>query len=118
MKRLGVMTSGGDAPGMNAAVRAVVRVGLDAGLEVLGIRRGYAGMIDGDIERMGARSVSNIIQRGGTTLKTARSKPFRLKSGRAKAIHNLHVRGIAGPRPNFTGFVGCRGSLVSLTDRG
>ena len=77
MKRIGVYTSGGDAPGMNACIRAVVRTAIYHGLEVVGIRRGYEGMIDGDFEKMDRHSVSNIIQRGGTILKTSRSERFR-----------------------------------------
>ena len=96
MKRIGVMTSGGDAPGMNAAVRAVVRAGLCAGFEVMGIERGYQGMIDGSFVPMTARSVSNIIQRGGTILFSARSKEFHTKEGRAKAIANLKRHAIDG----------------------
>lgn len=74
--KIGVLTSGGDSPGMNAAVRAVVRTGIYHGLEVYGIMRGYSGMIEDDIFKMDSRSVANIIQRGGTILKTARSKEF------------------------------------------
>lgn len=88
------MTSGGDSPGMNAAVRAVVRTAIYNGLEVYGIRRGYQGMIDGDIFPMKAQDVSNIIQRGGTILKTARSKEFRTEEGRAKAYAQLQKHGI------------------------
>ena len=96
MKRIGVLTSGGDAPGMNACIRAVVRTGIYHGLEVFGITRGYAGMIEDDIHPMNSRSVANIIQRGGTILKTARSKEFRTPEGRAKAYENLRKRGIEG----------------------
>ena len=74
--KIGVMTSGGDSPGMNACIRAVVRTGLYHNLEVFGITRGYAGMIDDHIHQMDSRSVDNIIQRGGTILKTARCKEF------------------------------------------
>lgn len=94
--RIGVLTSGGDAPGMNAAIRAVVRTGLYHGLEVCGIMRGYQGMIEDDIYRMESRSVANIIQRGGTILKTARSKEFYEYEGRKKAYENLIRRGIDG----------------------
>ncbi len=76
MKKIAVMTSGGDAPGMNAAIRAVVRTAIYHNLNIAGIRRGYQGMIEGDIFDMDTTSVSNIIQRGGTILKTARSKDF------------------------------------------
>ena len=72
IKKIGVLTSGGDAPGMNAAIRAVVRTALSKGMEVYGIRRGYVGLISGDIIKMDARSVSDIIHRGGTMLYTAR----------------------------------------------
>jgi 6-phosphofructokinase 1 len=94
--KIGVLTSGGDAPGMNAAVRAVVRTGLYHGLEMYGIMRGYAGMIEDDIHRMESRSVANIIQRGGTILKTARCKEFYELEGRKKAYQNLKKRGING----------------------
>ncbi len=96
VKNIGVLTSGGDSPGMNAAVRAVVRTGLYHGLGVYGVMRGYAGMIDDDIIEMSGRSVANIIQRGGTILKTARSKEFLEPAGRQKAYENLKKRGIDG----------------------
>lgn len=83
------MTSGGDSPGMNAAIRATVRMGIFCGLDVFGIYRGYEGMIDGQIEMMFSHSVSNIIQRGGTILKTARSQRFMAYEGRLKAYQNL-----------------------------
>ncbi len=94
--KIGVLTSGGDAPGMNAAIRAVVRTGLFHGLEVYGIMRGYAGTIDDDIHRMDSRSVANIIQRGGTILKTARCKEFFDPAGRKRAYENLRKKGIDG----------------------
>jgi 6-phosphofructokinase 1 len=94
--KIGVLTSGGDAPGMNAAIRAVVRTGLYNGLEVFGVMRGYSGMVDDDIIPMNGRSVANIIQRGGTILKTARSKEFMTPEGRAIAYENLRKRGIDG----------------------
>lgn len=94
--KIGVLTSGGDSPGMNAAIRAVVRTGIYHGLEVYGIMRGYSGMIEDDIFQMDSRSVANIIQRGGTILKTARSKEFFEKEGRQKAYENLKKRGIDG----------------------
>ncbi|MFT4062742.1 MAG: 6-phosphofructokinase [Edaphocola sp.] len=96
MKKIALLTSGGDAPGMNAAIRAVVRTALYNNLEVYGIRRGYQGMIDGDIFQMNTTSVSNIIQRGGTILKTARSKEFRTPEGRQKAFGQLNTFGIEG----------------------
>ncbi len=94
--KIGVLTSGGDAPGMNAAIRAVVRTGLYHNMEVFGIMRGYQGMIDDDIVPMHSRSVANIIQRGGTILKTARSKDFYEPEGRKKAYSNLKKHGIDG----------------------
>lgn len=92
--KIGVFTSGGDAPGMNAALRAVVRSSIFYKKEVYGIMQGYEGMISGDIVKLGARSVGNIIQRGGTILKTARSQEFRTKEGREKAYQNLKKNGI------------------------
>jgi 6-phosphofructokinase 1 len=94
--KIGVLTSGGDAPGMNAAVRAVVRTGIYYGLEVFGIMRGFAGTIENDIIPMHSRSVANIIQRGGTILKTARCKEFFEYEGREKAHANLKNLGING----------------------
>lgn len=96
MKRIAVMTSGGDAPGMNAAIRAVVRTALYHNLQIYGIRRGYQGMIEGDIFEMDTTSVSNIIQRGGTILKTARSKDFTTVEGRKKAFQQLKKHEIEG----------------------
>src|SRR5450432_872318 len=94
--KIGVLTSGGDAPGMNAAIRAVVRTGIYNGMQVYGILRGYSGMIDGDIIKMESKSVANIIQRGGTILKTARCKEFFTHEGREKACRNLKNLGING----------------------
>jgi len=94
--KIGVLTSGGDSPGMNAAIRAVVRTGLYHGLEVYGIMRGYSGMLDDDIVKMETRSVANIIQRGGTILKTARCKEFLEHEGRKRGFENLQKRGIDG----------------------
>src|SRR3990170_6364396 len=96
VSRIGVLTSGGDSPGMNAAVRAVVRTGIYHGLEVFGVMRGYQGLIEDDIFKMESRSVANIIQRGGTILKTARCKEFYEPEGREKAYQNLKKRGIDG----------------------
>lgn len=86
--KIGVLTSGGDAPGMNAAIRAVVRCGIDAGFEVYGIKRGYEGLLDGEIERMSLSSVGDILHRGGTILKTVRSERFSTEEGvkRSKVI--------------------------------
>jgi 6-phosphofructokinase 1 len=94
--KLGVLTSGGDSPGMNAAIRAVVRTGIYHGLELFGIMRGYSGMVDDDIIKMESRSVANIIQRGGTILKTSRCKEFFEPEGRKLAYENLKKRGING----------------------
>jgi 6-phosphofructokinase 1 len=94
--KIGVLTSGGDAPGMNACIRAVVRTGIYNGLEVYGIVRGYTGMVENDIFRMESRSVANIIQRGGTILKTSRCKEFYTPEGRKKAYDNLTKLGING----------------------
>lgn len=94
--KLAVLTSGGDAPGMNAAIRSVVRVGLARGLEIIGIRRGYAGLLKEDFLPMGPRDVSNIIQRGGTILKTSRSAEFATPTGQQKAKTILERHGIAG----------------------
>ncbi|MCI7685815.1 MAG: 6-phosphofructokinase [Eubacteriales bacterium] len=91
MARIGVLTSGGDSPGMNAAVRAIVRFGIDRGMEVYGISRGYEGLIDGEIEKMERRSVGDILQRGGTILKTARSKRFMTEEGQERAVRNLET---------------------------
>jgi 6-phosphofructokinase 1 len=94
INRIGVFTSGGDAPGMNACVRAVVRTAISQDLEVIGIRRGYAGMIDADFVEMDNRSVSNIVQQGGTILKSARSESFRTPEGRQRAAQELRDAGI------------------------
>ena len=94
--KIGVLTSGGDSPGMNAAIRAVVRTGIYHGLEVHGIMRGYQGLIEDDIHQMESRSVANIIQRGGTILKTARCKEFFDEQGRKKGFENLKRREIDG----------------------
>ncbi|MEX1203016.1 MAG: 6-phosphofructokinase [Ferruginibacter sp.] len=96
VSRIGILSSGGDSPGMNAAIRAVVRTGIYHGLEVYGIMRGFSGMIEDDIFQMESRSVANIIQRGGTILKTARSKEFLEYEGRKKAYENLKKHGIDG----------------------
>lgn len=92
MRRIAVLTSGGDAPGMNAAIRAVVRTGLEYGWEVFGVRRGYAGLIAGDFAPLGARDVGGIIQRGGTVLGTARSDEFKTEEGRTKAFAQVRER--------------------------
>ena len=96
MKKIAVLTSGGDAPGMNAAIRAVVRSGVGAGLDVLGVRHGLQGLIDGAFTPMDLRSVANIIQRGGTILKTGRSHEFLRAERRQVAIDQLKNAGVGG----------------------
>lgn len=96
MKKIGVLTSGGDSPGMNACIRAVVRTAIANSLEVIGIQRGYIGMLDKDFVEMGPRSVSNIIQRGGTILKTSRCEDFKTGNGRQRAYENIRAVGIEG----------------------
>lgn len=96
MKRIGVLTSGGDAPGMNACIRAVTRYAIYSGLEVYGIERGYVGLIDNHIFQMNKRSVSDIIQRGGTILKTARCEEFKQKEYIQQAVDNMEAYGIDG----------------------
>lgn len=108
IKRIGVLTSGGDAPGMNAAVRAVVRACVYYDIEVFGIYKGYDGLISGEIEQLFVRSVSNILSRGGTFLLSARSEAFRTKEGRAKAYsnfknHELDALVVIGGDGSFTG---------------
>ena len=94
IKSIGVLTSGGDAPGMNAAIRAVTRAAIYEGWRVFGIYRGWEGLIMGDIKEFTSSSVSNTIQRGGTILKTARSEEFRTAEGRAKAYENIKKFGL------------------------
>ena len=89
IKTIGVLTSGGDAPGMNAAIRAVTRSAIYNGWKVFGIYRGYEGLIHGDFKELTTESVSNTIQRGGTILKTARSEEFMTAEGRKKSYDNL-----------------------------
>ncbi|CCO09282.1 6-phosphofructokinase [Desulforamulus hydrothermalis] len=96
MQRIGVLTSGGDASGMNSCIRAVVRKAIYHGLEVIGIRRGYSGFIDADMGPMNLGSVADIISRGGTILHTARSERFKTKEGRALAMENVERFGIQG----------------------
>ncbi|OGO77334.1 MAG: 6-phosphofructokinase [Clostridiales bacterium GWB2_37_7] len=96
MKNIAVLTSGGDAPGMNAAIRAVVRSGINSGLRVFGIKRGYNGLIQGDIQEMKMSSVADIIQRGGTILRTARSEEFKTPEGLAKAVNVAKIFNIDG----------------------
>ena len=96
VKRIGVLTSGGDAPGMNAAVRAVVRTAIGRGIECVGIRRGWSGLINSDFVRMDANSVSHIINKGGTILYTARSQEFMTVEGRDKAVATCKLLGLDG----------------------
>lgn len=96
MKRVAVLTSGGDAPGMNAAIRSVVRTGLAKSWEMYGVRNGYAGLLTGEIRSLGARDVGGIIQQGGTVLGSARSLEFKTEEGQRKALRNLHQREIEG----------------------
>jgi len=108
IKKIGVLTSGGDSPGMNAAIRSVVRTCAYHSVECVGIYRGYQGMIEGDFKEMGARSVNNIVNKGGTILKTARSKEFMSVEGRKKAHDNIVKSGIdalvvIGGDGSFTG---------------
>lgn len=108
IKKIAVLTSGGDAPGMNAAIRAVVRACTYYRIECVGVYRGYQGLIEGDFERLSARHVSNIINKGGTILKSARSNEFRTVEGRAKAFESLKEDGIGaliviGGDGTFTG---------------
>ena len=96
MKRIAVLTSGGDAPGMNGAIRSVVRTGINRGWEVFGVRRGYDGLINGDLKPMGSRDVSNILQLGGTILGSARSLEFETEEGRERALKALRKHRIEG----------------------
>lgn len=96
MKRIGVLTSGGDSPGMNAAVRAVVRFGIERGMEVYGIEHGYEGLMNGDVKPMDMSSVGGIIHRGGTILRTARSPRFMTEEGQQQAVNVLKTFGIEG----------------------
>jgi len=96
LKKIGVYTSGGDAPGMNAALRAAVRMAINEGLEVVVIHSGYNGMITGDINAVDRRSMANILQRGGTIIKTGRSPEFLKSEGRKKAAENLKKHGVQG----------------------
>jgi 6-phosphofructokinase 1 len=96
MKRIAVMTSGGDSPGMNAALRAVVRAGMEHDIEVHGIRQGYSGLLTGDFHKLTSVEVSGILQRGGTILQTARNDEFKTEAGRMKALRRLREQGLEG----------------------
>lgn len=116
MKNIAVLTSGGDAPGMNAAIRAVVRMGIYKGMNVFGVRKGYSGLINGDFEKMNESSVSDILQRGGTILQTARSEEFKTEEGQFKAanmakIFDIEALVVIGGEGSFTGAGG-------LTEKG
>ncbi len=116
MKRIAVLTSGGDAPGMNAAIRAVTRAGLDQGWEVYGVRSGYAGLIDGELTRLQARDVGGIIQQAGTFLGSARCTEFRTDEGKDTALHVLRREGIDGLV--VIGGNGSQTGAHALSDRG
>lgn len=111
IKAIGILTSGGDAPGMNAAIRAITRSAIYEGWKVFGIYRGFEGLIGGEIRELGSESVSNTIQRGGTFLKTARSSDFRTVEGRRKAAENLKKFGIGALI-----VIGGNGSLAGAED--
>lgn len=96
MKKIAVLTSGGDAPGMNAAIRSVVRTGISKGYEMFGIKNGYAGLIAGNFISLGPRDVGGIMQRGGTMLGSARSEEFKTLEGQRKAIRQLNAHGVDG----------------------
>lgn len=96
MNNIAILTSGGDSPGMNACIRAVVRYGISKGLTVYGVYQGYAGLIEGNIKRLDERSVGNIIQTGGTILRSSRCPEFKTEEGRRKAVNNLKKFGIEG----------------------
>ncbi len=108
IKKIGILTSGGDAPGMNAAIRALVRAGINAGFEMFGVKRGFKGLLEGDIIPLGTRDVSEIIHRGGTMLMTARSKEFIDKAGQDKAkdimrVYELDALVVIGGDGSFKG---------------
>lgn len=116
MKRLAVLTSGGDAPGMNAAIRAVVRTALSFGYEVLGVKHGYTGLIAGDFQPLGARDVGGILERGGTLLGTSRSPAFLTEAGQAAAVGQLRNRDVSGLV--VIGGNGSQAGSHALADRG
>lgn len=96
MKTIGILTSGGDAPGMNAAIRAVIRTGIYHGVKMMGIKQGYHGLINGEIEEMNLSSVADIIHRGGTMLRSSRSDEFQTEEGFKKALSVIEIFGIDG----------------------
>jgi len=114
--RVGLLTSGGDAPGMNAAIRAAVRCGTERGAEMLGVHRGYNGLVEGDFEPLDNRAVGGIIERGGTMLRSARSAAFSTSAGREKALaeirrHSLDGLIVIGGTDLFVARSGCRRTL-------
>src|SRR5260370_3173482 len=124
VRRLALLTAGGDAPGMNAAAGVVVRTAGGGGIEVMGVRRGFEGLIYGNFEPLANRAVSNIIQRGGTILETSRSPQFAMEAARARAAENLTYRGVNGlvviggdgrlfPPPPFSSASGTTATLFS-----
>ena len=114
--RIAVLTSGGDSPGMNAAVRAAVRAGVNTGLEMFGVRHGYKGLIAGDVQRLGAREVGGILERGGTILGTSRCEAFRTKAGQAQAVRRLEALRIGGLI--VIGGNGSQAGAYALTEHG
>ena len=116
MKQIALLTSGGDAPGMNAAIRAIVRSALAAGWPVLGVRRGYAGLIAGEFVALGRRDVGGIIERGGTILGTSRCPAFLSDDGQQRAVHNLIERDVAGVI--VIGGNGSQAGALALSRRG
>jgi 6-phosphofructokinase 1 len=116
IRRIAVLTSGGDAPGMNAAVRSVVRVGLGLGLEVFGVRDGYHGLMHGNMTTLDSRAVGGILARGGTMLGTARAPEFHTDAGKAKALAHLGARDIGGLV--VIGGNGSQSGTLGLSERG
>ena len=109
MKKIAILTSGGDAPGMNAAIRAIVRTAINSGIEVMGVRRGYDGLINGELFNMTKTSVSDIIQRGGTILRTARCVEFKQEEVRERAVKILKAYGVGA-----LVVIGCFGSQTTF----
>ena len=116
IRRIAVLTSGGDAPGMNAAIRAVVRVGLDLGLEVFGVHHGYQGLMRGDLIALDSRAVGGILTRGGTMLGTARAPEFKTDAGKTRALEHLRARDIGGLV--VIGGNGSQSGALGLSQRG
>ena len=117
MKRIGILTSGGDSPGMNAAIRSVVRCGIEAGFEVYGIYRGYEGLLDGDIKELDRSSVGDVLHRGGTILKTARSEKFRTDEGQRHAVNMLETFGTIDNDLGYTDYtIGFDTAVTTVLD--